>query len=394
VGVGRGIRETLSRMPDAELGQHSAPRTLSPERLAAYKAAHWPVWRRVWANLIYLRKPFRDFLPLFVSVLVLVVIGGIAFHNHYELVKPDGTVERLSLGRALYIVWALCFMEHLLPWPEGHWVLEAFYLLMPPVGLVMILDGFVRFSYHIFRRDETGRAWLEAVTQTYHDHVVLCGLGKVGIRVLQKLVALDENVVVLEKSADCENLAWARRHGVPVRVGSGREEGVWEDLNIAQAKSIILATDDDLANLEMALDARKVKPDIRVVLRMFDQELAEKIRESFDIQLAFSTAELAAPLFATSSSDASIVNAFYVGERLLVVARIRVRSGSELIGQSVGELGKAHLAFVLTHRRDGRPTLHPADATVFTEGDLVTIQCEPDQLRAIQKRNRAGATVV
>jgi PAS domain-containing protein len=36
-----------------------------------------------------------------------------------------------------------------------------------------------------------------------------------------------------------------------VRVGHSREEGVFEDLNVAQAKSIILATNDDLANLEM-----------------------------------------------------------------------------------------------------------------------------------------------
>ena len=148
------------------------------------------------------------------------------------------------------------------------------------------------------------------MSKTLDHHVVLCGLGKVGLRVLQQLIRLNEQVIVLEKDTQCPNLAFARRHGIPVRIGHSREEGIFDDLNLAAAKSIIVATNDDLANLELAIDARKLKPGIRVVMRLFDQELASKIRDSFDIHLAFSTSELAAPVFATSSSDRSIINSF------------------------------------------------------------------------------------
>lgn len=372
-------------MPDAALRAESVRRTLTPAQAAAYRRRIWPWRRRIAANLRYVKKPFRDFLPLLLGLVGLLVLGGLAFRAHYPPTH--------SFGAGLYTTWSLVFGEAVNPWPE-HWLPEVFCILMPPVGLVVILDGIVRFSYHILRRDETGQEWIRAVTQTLRDHVILCGLGKVGFRVLQKLVLLGERVVVLEKNPQCENLAWARGHGIPVRIGSGREAGIFEDLHTAAAKSIILATDDDLANLEMALDARKVKPGIHVVMRMYDQELAEKIRESMDIQLAFSTAELTAPLFATASSDRSILNAFYVGERLLVVARVSVQAGSELVGQSIGDLRRAHQAFVLTHRRNGQPALNPADDTRLAAGDLLTIQCEPEALRAVHRRNRDTAAVV
>jgi voltage-gated potassium channel len=363
---------------------------------AVYRGEIYGTMRRVRANVIYLRKPLRTFLPLVGFVTLLVILGGVAFSELYPHPNPPPGAPpgaTIPFGRALYITWSLIFMEHLLPWPE-HWLLELFYVALPPIGLVVILDGFARFGYHIMRRDESGREWLRAVTQTMDNHVVLCGLGKVGLRVLQKLVALGEHVVVLEKDGSCDNLAWARKHGIPVCVGSGREEGMFEDLNVAKAKSIILATNDDLANLEMAIDARKLRDDIRVVLRMYDQELADKIYDSFDIHLAFSTAELSAPLFAAASTDRSVINAFYVGERLLVVARITVNTGSELVGVSVSQLSKMHQAFVLTHRRDGKPTLHPSDETTFALGDRLTIQCEPQALQAIHARNKEPAHVV
>ncbi len=310
----------------------------------------------------------------------LLLVGGMCFRALYAQ-------KQLGYAEALYITYCLVFMEHLLDFPE-HWVLQLFYVVLPPLGLLVILDGIVRFSYHLLRRDETSTEWVQAMCKTLDNHVVLCGLGKVGLRILQQLISLGEKVAVLEKDPQCPNLAYARRYGIPVRIGHSREEGIFDDLNLAHAKSIILATDDDLANLEMALDARKLKPGIRVVLRMFDQELAGKLRDSLGIQLAFSTSELAAPLFATSSSDRSIVNSFYVGDRLLAVANLVVNRDSDLVGQEIRNLGKGQHVFVLSHTRDGESTFFPTADIVLQPDDRITIQTEPETLRQIHELNR------
>jgi Trk K+ transport system NAD-binding subunit len=333
--------------------------------------------RRIRAHYHYLKQPIRNFLPLLGSLVFLLLAGSLCFHH----ADPE-----LGYSQAFVATYFLIFGEPVMGAPK-HWLLQLFHLAMPLLGLLVLLDGIVRFSYHILRRDETGPEWTRAMCKTLNGHVILCGLGKLGLRTLQQLLALGEQVAVLEKDPQCPNLAFAHKHGVPVRVGHSREEGVFDDLNIRSAKSIILCTNDDLANLEMAIDARKAHPAIRVILRMFDQELANRLRESMDMPLTFSTSELAAPLFATSSSDRSIINSFYVGRRLIVLARLTVRQGSQLIGKAVRELGRGEHVFVLSHSRNGTPDLFPSAEVVFAEGDQITVQTEPGTLKRIHAMN-------
>jgi len=338
--------------------------------------------RRFRANLIYLRKPLRNFLPLLLMLFVLLIAGSIAFHHLYHV---DGA--ELSYLEALYVTYCLIFMEHLIDFPD-HALLQLFFFVLPVLGLVVILDGFVRFGYHLLRRDEGGTEWVRAMARTYSNHVVLCGLGRVGRRTLEQLIALGEDVVVLEKNSDNINITYAQRHDVPVLIGCGREEGILEDMNLAQAKSIICATDDDLINLEIALDARKISPNIRVVLRMFDQEMASKVRESFGIQASFSTAAQAAPLFATSSSDRSIVNSFYLGGRLLVVARMMVNDGSDLVGKKIREVSGDRHVFFLSHIRGGEENDFPDGNVEFAPGDELVVQTEPAVLNQLHQWNK------
>jgi voltage-gated potassium channel len=332
---------------------------------------------RAWIN--YLRKPLRRFLPLFAFAMAVVVVGGILFYFLYD--KP------LTFSQALWTTFALLTGEPTQPWPR-HWLLEILYYLLPLLGLVVVLDGLVRFTYYAIRRDENSPEWVRAMSETMSNHVVLFGLGKVGFRVLQQLIMLGEHVTIIEKDPQCPNIAYANKHGIPVRIGHGREEGILEDVNIKLAKSLICATNDDLANLELAIDARKLRPNIRVVLRMYDQELAEKLRDTMGIQHAFSTAMLAAPLFATASADPAILNGFYVEDRLLVVARLQICANSELIGVTVGQLVRTHQLVVVTCKRGEGTIFHPPSDTVFQAGDAVTVECEPQKLRTLHGLNR------
>ena len=338
--------------------------------------------RRIRAWLIYLRKPLRRFLPLFGFTMGVVLFGGVLFYFLYD--------HPLTFAQALWTTFALLTGEPVLSWPS-HWVLEVLHFIVPLLGLVVVLDGLIRFSYYAFRRDENSPEWVRAMSETMSNHVVLFGLGKVGFRVLQQLIALGEHAVVIEKDDHCPNIAFANKHGIPVRIGNGREEGILDDMNIKHAKSLICATNDDLANLELAIDARKIQPKLRVVLRMYDQELAEKIRESMDIDLAFSTAALAAPLFATASADPAILNSFYVENRLLVIARITPREGSRLLSQTVGQLVKDHQLVVVTYKRGQGTVFHPPMDTQIEPGDVLTLECEPQTLKTLHTLNAAKA---
>ncbi len=336
--------------------------------------------RRIRAWLVYLRKPLRQFLPLFLLAMVVVLLGGAAFYFLYD--------EQLTFPHALWVTFALLTGEPTMDWPS-HWLLETLFFVLPLLGIVVVLDGLVRFTYYAFRRDEESPEWVRAMTTTFKDHVILFGLGKVGFRVLQQLLALNQHVVVIEKDPNCPNIAFANNHGVPVRIGTHREEGILGDMNCLSAKSVICCTDDDLANLELAIDARKLKPEIRVVLRMYDQELAEKIRDTMGMELAFSTASLSAPVFATASADPSIINAFFVDGRLLVLARLTAHADANLKGKTVGELVKTHQLVVVSYRRGEGTVFHPPTDVEIEPGDVLTVECDPKTLNDLHNLNAA-----
>src|SRR5205814_5462373 len=198
------------------------------------------------------------------------------------------------------------------------------------------------------------------------DHVVICGAGRVGFRVFEQLHKLGVPMVMIERDESKPFLAEIRAAGVPVLIEDVRAAGALERANLAKARAIVCATDDDLANLNIALDARKVRAGIRVVMRLFDDDLVEKTRSSFDAQ-AYSTSALAAPALAMAALDPSIKNSFEVGGRLMVVAELAV-SGS-VCGRSGAQL-RAEAGVLLIHlaRKSGALSSHPPAARCFQAG--------------------------
>ena len=85
---------------------------------------------------------------------------------------------------------------------------------------------------------------------------------------------------------------------MPILIRDMKEDQALIDAGVAHARAIIIATNEDMANLEVALDARRLNPKIRILMRMFDQQIASKIKDAFAIDHAFSSAALAAPIVA------------------------------------------------------------------------------------------------
>jgi voltage-gated potassium channel Kch len=156
----------------------------------------------------------------------------------------------------------------------------------------------VRIGMLIVSKERGEKEWMQVTASTYRDHIVLCGLGHLGFRILNQLIAANEPVVALEKDASGRFLADAKATNTPVLVRDMKEDQALVDAGVQHARAIIIATNDDMANLEVALDARRMNPKIRVLMRMFDQRIADKFKEAKLIDEAFSAAALAAPVVA------------------------------------------------------------------------------------------------
>ncbi|MFC8666391.1 NAD-binding protein [Streptomyces sp. NPDC057199] len=211
-------------------------------------------------------------------------------------------------------------------------------LLLLPVLLAAVLEGLGTFR--------SGTA-LRKPPRGLSDHVVLLGLGKIGTRVLARLRELHIPVVCVEADPDARGLALARRLRVPVVLGDVTQEGVLEAAKIHRAHALLALTSADTTNLEASLYARSVRPDLRVVLRLYDDDFATAVYRTLRathphaLTRSRSVSHLAAPAFAGAMMGRQILGAIPVERRVLLFAALDVAGHPHLEGRTVAEAFRA-----------------------------------------------------
>ena len=336
----------------------------------AARSPRWPVHLRY---LVALAGRFRLTL-----LLAAVLFGVVPALFAWQWVGPAG--ERVRFLQALHHVYFLLFGQPSLPFVD-HAGWEALTFLIPPVGLALVVDGGVRFAYLFFARSRGDKEWISVMAESLRGHVVVCGAGRVGYRVVEQLRALGHDVAVVDKREEAAFVSTLRDLQVPVLVDDLRSPATLERLNVRGASAIVCATDDDLANLNSALDARRLNPRIRVVMRLFDDDLVAKVRDAFQAE-ALSSSAVAAPAMAITALDPRVEHSFQVGAHLMVVSRFQVATG--LTGMTLSAVRDEHGALALSLRRDGRDELHPRGNTVLQQGDGLVLQASWEDYRRLR----------
>ena len=167
-------------------------------------------------------------------------------------------------------------------------------------------------------------------------HVVVIGLGSVGIRVLEGLQAEGREVVVVERNENNRFLNQARALGAPVLFADSTQRQTLEDANVHSAAAVAVLTSDDLTNIETGLAVRDYLGDrwlsVPVVLRVFDRDLGHTVEHHFDFRHVRSTSALAAPRSSAPPSASTSSGSFTVGGQPFLVGRLTVAPGRGLDG--------------------------------------------------------------
>jgi voltage-gated potassium channel len=341
------------------------------------------VVRHVRAQYRFLVLLVREFGTTLVGFVLLITAGGFVLSHHYTV---PGRPAPLSYIEGMWAAFTLLFFQPAYPFPTV-WYLQLLFFSVPVIGLALLAEGVVRFFSMVINHETRLEDWHMCLASTYSDHIVLCGLGRIGFRVLEQLKRTQEEVVVIEKDGENPFVKDARALGVPVVVADPTREAVLESVSVKKARTIIIATDDDLANLEIALDARDLNPDIRVVLRMFNETLVAKVKKAFNIQVAFSTSALAGPVFASASVSKAIRQSFYVDEQLLEVAEYRILERSRLAGKTLDDLKQKHQLRAISLRRGKDSLLFPPGTEKLGVGDVVVFLTNLETVKTLEEEN-------
>jgi Trk K+ transport system NAD-binding subunit len=222
-------------------------------------------------------------------------------------------------------------------------------------------------------------------------HVVLAGLGTVGVGVLADLVGRGQQVVVIERDDDNRFLAEARALKVPVIFGDATQPATLRAANLTAASAVAVLTSDDMVNIETGLAVRDLLGerwrDVPVVLRVFDRSLARTISRRFGFHNVRSTAELAAPWFVGAALGLHVLSTFSAEQQSFLVGRFTVNAGGGLDGLTMQELSE-RTRVVAIARADGTLEHPPRRATRFAPGDHAYLVGPHEELLRVLRRGR------
>lgn len=362
-------------------------------------------WRdRVWREWCFARAVAWKIGPKFAIFALVLLIGGTMFQNL-------GPRRDLSIVEGMYNTWSLVFAQPPIDFPSNPW-LRGLFFAVPILGIGFIIDTLVEVVRLLRDRRGLEQSWSRIMAASMQDHIIIVGMGKLGFRSFQILRRLGHRVVAIEFDATKQFVDEVRAEGSPILIGDARREGLLLEAGITRARAIMVATSDDLANLEIALDARRVAPNVRVVLRMFDQSMADKVAGAAGIHVAMSQSWLSAPAFATAAVEPGVVGSLVVGDRLIAMQRWAVRRGGALDGLSIADAMSRHSIAIIervpaelaaSHSRTGpvseslsasgstgdggpggRDALFPRADAVLRAGDRVMVQGRYDELSALR----------
>ncbi|WP_051471130.1 NAD-binding protein [Patulibacter minatonensis] len=270
------------------------------------------------------------------------------------------------------------------------------------LGIVMIAVGTTLVSLLfamvtnvlVSRRIEQslGRATVRGV----RGHVVIIGLGSIGMRVLEGLIELEVPVVVIERDPDHPELQEARRLGASVVGGDATRDRTLAAAALDDASAVAVLTSDDLTNVEAGLAVRdrlrsRGRDAVPVVLRMSDSALGQRLQRTFGFRQVWSTSTFAAPWFVGAALGLRVLSTFYVGGTPYLLTRIRIDAGSAFDGREMRDI--VSRSRVLAIRRPDDPAvLHrPRRVTTFQAGDEAYAVGPPEELLRFMRSQQRDA---
>ena len=249
-------------------------------------------------------------------------------------------------------------------------------LALLPLITAAVVEGMVNARLAL----STGK-----LTGTHEDHIVLVGLGSVGTRVLRQLLDLGLDVVAIDRNPNARGAKVTEQFGVPFIVGDAALDETLQAASIDTAKALVVVSTDDVTNLQAALNARAVRSDMRVVLRLFDDDFARRVQKAFNINTSRSVSRLVAPAFAASLLDRDVIVTIPVDRHALLVAAVRVLPGSPLEGALLDSVDKMETLRVIgmssadTEWVDWSPDFR----RILNAGDRVVVVARRAALRAL-----------
>jgi voltage-gated potassium channel len=230
------------------------------------------------------------------------------------------------------------------------------------------------------------------------DHIIVCGLGKMGFQAAWELKQASVPFVIIELD-ETKGRNNPRMMGEPILHGNALNEHVLEKAGIARAKGLISALASDADNVLVVLMARQMNPTMPIIARNAKLGTERQLRAAGANHIV-SPYEIGGRRMAGLLLNPDIMRFFDVvldqDQVELGMERILIHGSSKLAGMSLREarLRDATGALVVgIQRGQAKLKFNPQGGEQFLEGDVVLAMGPATALKAFQdlaKGDEAG----
>ncbi len=260
--------------------------------------------------------------------------------------------------------------------------IELFGIVTLFYGLATVAEFFVsgQFSGVLAERR------MEKMIDSYSDHYIVCGYGRVGRQVTRDLRAAGTRFVVIDPNP--AHREHARAAGVALIADGAADDEVLTQAGIERARGVIACVDSDAENIFIALTARELRADILIIARASAEESEKKL-------LRAGADRVISPYKTSGSEMARLALHPQVGGTVQVadsrVEEIEVGADCSGAGKTIDEVRGESL--ILALRRDGGELeAQPAPQTVVEPGDILVAIGSPRALERLEEMFQPAAS--
>jgi Trk K+ transport system NAD-binding subunit len=207
------------------------------------------------------------------------------------------------------------------------------------------------------------------------DHIVVVGLGSIGVRVVSDLAVAGYDVLVIEPDENNRFLPTVAELDVPVIFGDSAMRQTLESARVGHARGVAVVTQNDMENIEtgiVLLEILGADTKVPIVMRVQGRALSTAVSRRFGFENVRSIVDLAAPWFIGAAMGLQVLGTFWVGQRSFMVGGMLVAAGSELDGLRMVDLSTQTRVIAIT-RPEGPIRLRPRRDALLQAGDTVYV---------------------
>jgi Trk K+ transport system NAD-binding subunit len=217
------------------------------------------------------------------------------------------------------------------------------------------------------------------------NHFVICGLGHVGYRIVELLHQIGETFVVVTRDVRPEWREIVEERAARFIIGDARLASCLQSAMVQSARAVIVVTDHDLINIEIALDIRRSSPEIPMIVRIFDRFLAHRVEREMHVRKVLSPALLTAPVFVAAARGEEMIRAFEIAGVRLNVCQVAIANVTASVGSSVGDFCDQHRLIALSLIRSGREDGPVDREEILQEDDRIVVMATADATDRLRK---------